>query len=267
VYSLIEPYGDKADTYLALLAQAQIFFSLISSISLNFQKLSPTSVDSIDVLLTALLMVPFVTGIVMIPVDIFGWSFYTTPLDLMKHAEKRQDALKKMKSVRARDIKSKLANDFAEIFNIGPGESASDAEREEIKSALNTPGSSAGGSKEKPPSSRRSTTRRVSAGTESAELAAQSKADAIVAAAQVKADEILLQAETERAQMLAAVAGATQDKEAAPSQAAAGEPRKRLSAIGSELAHMLLDAEPISASKERLGQTQAQMASSAALAA
>ena len=255
IYSLVEPYEDKADTYLALLAQAQIFFSLISSISLNFQRLSPTSEDNIDILLTILLTTPFVIGLLMAPLEICGWSFYTTPLDLMKHAEKRHDALEKMKSVRARDISSKLANGIAETFNIAPGESAADAEREEIKSALDTPGSSAGGSREKPPSSR-SSTRRASADTESAdaELAAQRKADGIVAAAQARADEIIAQAESNRAQMLAAVAGATQDeelatKEVAQPQSAAGEPGN-LSTIGSELAHMVLDAASASASED-----------------
>ena len=58
-YSTFEPYQEKKNNQLALLAQGQIFFSLLSSIALKFDSFNVTSNQNMDVLLTILMVMPF----------------------------------------------------------------------------------------------------------------------------------------------------------------------------------------------------------------
>ena len=58
-------YGEEGDNHLALVAQIHIFFSLLSSIALSFNDNENSDHQSMDVLLTILLCIPFTIGLLL----------------------------------------------------------------------------------------------------------------------------------------------------------------------------------------------------------
>lgn len=64
-YVGLQPYEDEADDTIAMVAQIQIFFTLLSAIALTFQTLAPQETTNLDALLIVFLAIPFVCAFLL----------------------------------------------------------------------------------------------------------------------------------------------------------------------------------------------------------
>ena len=62
-YSFFEPYANREDNHLALMAQAQIFFCMLSSIGLKFDSYGLSANQNMDALLLSLTVILLAMGI------------------------------------------------------------------------------------------------------------------------------------------------------------------------------------------------------------
>jgi hypothetical protein len=99
LYSNLRPYARDGDTALALVAQANIFFNLLSSVALSYGNSSAEVERNMDVLLVVLMIVPFAMAIILeLPrsvLDKAAGCVSQLPIKLLQRARDLDAALRK----------------------------------------------------------------------------------------------------------------------------------------------------------------------------